>query len=409
MAPTKGRKLGNHARDRGCVSQVVPRREFACIRTPASSGLSRSTPFLRTTCVTAISKRLELGDRPGGRAISRKKEDVLSIRTNQVIWIACIAILLALPTNVSALEFGYCGEDAQCVCEGYDSCAEFDMNELIDSGDPDAIRDAYGIQTEWNSEKQVLESYVEPQFVEARVLPVNPNRGNWESLDDLNDYINTMMGVPDGHLCDLCNPLTCRMQTRTSGFYGRWDSQEGEWAERQRGGFIFDAVSGPNGELTVNGIDVGRIIPDPQCSAAQDGNLGVAQCSFVGMSVTEHMDRVCEDRDDWQGGRLPIAGTRIDEVAWNGKTSGLYKGESTMFWGAVQPDWLELDGRYYDDSGNWAEDDDNSRNYRRATEKIDSLRRHGTCGWGDVERSIYQVNLVTRAGTAPSVCPEDPF
>lgn len=334
----------------------------------------------------------------------------MSIRIRQFFLATCVLVICALPTDLPAMDLATCGEDIVCDCgeQGdYEQCIEFDMNNLVDVSDPYAVNDAYNIETVWNDAEETWEMSAEITTARTHVLPVHPNRGEWESMEQLNDYLRAMLQPGDGPgmgLCELYNNGTPLRQV-FSGYYGRWDSQDGEWAQRQYRGFVYDLISGPNGELVVNGADISREVPDFNegywWSGA--GHLSAHQYSNVSRNPVEG-NEPCHDVDG-EPDPIPDAMTRIDEVKWHSIPNKLGNGVIV-----TNPlDSVDMQARYYEGTGIQIDQVDPNVTLVNGYALIRRTDTPGTCGYGHVEKggdSIEQ--MTTRAGSAPNPCPSRP-
>ena len=309
------------------------------------------------------------------------------------------------PTQLHAVDLEYCGEGVECDCsqfEEYDQCAEIDMQELVDTGDPYAVRDAYNIETVWNSEDASWHVSANVTTPESRILPVHPNRGHWESMEELNNYVYTALAIEGGaQLGDFC---VDRHDIAFRGFYGRWDTKEGEWAPRQNGGFIFDMISGPNGELLVDGVDMSREFDNVQQAeyTSPGGHLKARQRSQISRDITEGNSQ-CRTNDG-EADPIPNAETIIDHVGWYNNAGKLADGISFRW----ELDVLHMKARYYDGYGTLRDTQSTNPILQYSYAKIE--REHpGTCGYGWVEKNNERIEeMTTRAGSAPSACPAPP-
>ena len=190
------------------------------------------------------------------------------------------------------------------------------MGSLVDTSDPHAVNDAYDIETVWNDDARVWRITAKITTARTRILPVHPNRGVWESKAQLNDFLNAMLNPDNGPIgiCDLYDTTPAKQYVQ--GYYGRWDQQNQEWASRQYQGLVFDVLSGPNGELVVNGVDIGRHVSDFNEGTwwSSVGHLSAHQKSMVtrGSKPSDHPCRTPSGEPESMTG----VNTVVDNVRW---------------------------------------------------------------------------------------------
>lgn len=70
-----------------------------------------------------------------------------------IVGLSTIAVFLTTMSTLNAQELDYCSSETPCNCEevsnGYDSCNEFDPDNLIDVSAPAAVRNAYNIESNY--------------------------------------------------------------------------------------------------------------------------------------------------------------------------------------------------------------------------------------------------------------------
>ena len=280
------------------------------------------------------------------------------------------------------------------------------MNNLVDTSDPEAVREAYQIESSWNPDAELWEVKATVPTPQQMILPVHPNQGNWQSADQLNEYLSTAYGadIEDAGLGYCGEPLT-NVRFSFTGFIGRWDSASGQWASEQDMGFPYSLISGPDGNVTVNGEDYTEQLFADECASATSsgGNLYAEQCSRTIGSSPHHDPGDCNPDNEKQSTLKPRASTVAHDFHWDGKTSQLLPG----FYARKVAN-AEVDGHYYTPGGYLAKSNQMMKgSVSQETNAMDGAT--GTCGYGFVERSGEFVDLTTKAGAhAPAVCPSAP-
>lgn len=206
-----------------------------------------------------------------------------------IFTVAAVFLLLGtLSTTAMAQEgpiIAECNPDTDpynCQCSEelakYGSCTEIPVDTLISPDDPAELREAAEIQTEYNSEKEVYEITINAAGVNGGgVLPLNSNHGEWDSFDELTEYLSVLLGLPvleDGSLPPY--------QIEQHGRIARYDQFNEQWAVSSPGQLVYSAITDGSGSIFIPGvIDEADVVDDEDCGSASSGPLYMHQCSVV--------------------------------------------------------------------------------------------------------------------------------
>ena len=171
-----------------------------------------------------------------------------------------LAMLFAFSSQAWASEPGYCDpatDPHECACgeveEGYvcESLRYNSFDDLIQSDDPEALRDAANIHTEFDGDLGVYVVNVNVEHLNTvGVMFSHPNQGRWDSEQELLDYVYTLLGVEQQvEYQGVLPPMRVvqkgvvhRLQRAADGT-ATWTGVFGD--------LVLDAVSGPNGGIWI--------------------------------------------------------------------------------------------------------------------------------------------------------------
>jgi hypothetical protein len=336
-----------------------------------------------------------------------------------------LASLVFLTSSAPAGELGSCTKDCDCTpetSEGYDSCTIITASELLGVDDPHQLRQALRLTTIYNANTNKYEVSYNVSTADTKILTLHSNRGDWQSLTHLNDYLNALVfgpaGPPEPGLgrVDFCDLTDLSFQQQT-GFFGRWDQEEQGWTPFQLQNVIFAAVSDPSGVVHVDGepfVPLSGELQDEYCDAGSNTD-GVAaeQCSFIEELPGGGDDglRVCGKWVEYPTETGPRAQTDLDELTLNGgrfviieEFESILNNEPTYRIREVY-ETLRLQSQFYWGSvtqGNAADTD----YLLEQTELHQSYElANGVCSKGEVDEGLLRFELKTSVGGAPAVCP----
>lgn len=303
--------------------------------------------------------------------------------------LATLLVGIVLPASAFAQQLQYC-ENYACDCsdvgDGFDGCFEFDPGNLLDVSDPDAVREAYNVESTYDSETKTWHIHAETTSPRTHVLPIHDNQGQWESIDALFSYINEAFGAN-------IDPYDeeVRVLMEFDGAYGRYDTLEGQWAATQQRDFLEDLVTSGDGTLTINGQ---QYLPeiDPNCiNGKTSGDLAASQCSEV---VTRQIDATP------RFGEFGV--TRDFDFFWQNKTGAIRIGSGHAVWLPVLAEDVSIENDYYNNSAQLVGQD--TCRAQDASTLTCSDWATGVCGQGAVKRGVFQVDMNTWAGSVPNNC-----
>lgn len=328
------------------------------------------------------------------------------------------AAILALPAAASAIELSYCDESEEdCECspeaaEGYDGCAVGDLGDVTPTNDPLELREALSLEVLGiNDETGAVRVRTDVSSFAASVLILNGRRGQWESREELEQYVNLLIyGTPEPELVpfDVClGGLNIDLSQR--GAIARVDPEEGAWTSYQTQNFIYAAISDEQGRVFVEGELIWDfdLLHFP-CQTAYDGEFRGTQCSTIELSASSGPSAVCGEQE-----LVPMRSSAVTVLSDFGletqqNLTGIIPGESVtrFIWRRIIADRAFVHAYYYDGSGHQlgtiklgdVVDDGHVANNPKPNVS-------GTCGGGTAHRAGYTITPVTRAGTAPSTCP----
>lgn len=325
-----------------------------------------------------------------------------------------VAIVLLIATVGSAQTLDYCDTTAECDCDTYkqyDYCYEIDTSSLLDVSDPSAVRQALNIETTYDS---TTETYHVTGYIsdgQNLILPVHPNGGAWATLSDLTKYINELLGtngldVPE---VDLCNPAAS-ITMRFTGFYGRWDSSLDQWASVQYNEPLADLISGPGGDIVIDGSVISTVTPEEECITMTDGGLSAEQCSEYREKMYQEAEHFCGEfetpsiMDDW-------VETRVVDMRWNGESRRSVGSNGAVAYGD-NAELIEIGNYYYEWTGAQTGQEFNDSTYGQIVAEnsyllLGEYGPTGVCGYGHVERGVRVLDGETAAGSSPNECPAD--
>jgi hypothetical protein len=321
------------------------------------------------------------------------------------------------------------------------NCVEFDMSNIVDITDGSAVNDAYGIETEYNSQTNTYEVSAQTTVPATKILPVHPNDGQWTN-SGLTTYVNEVFGLTPGgpnpqiedfasvDKCDLGQSPYPNIRIYFSGSYARYDESTESFPSEKNIGFIHDLLAGPAGniEISVEGYDgdFELNLPVYQCKKEMDNNLEAHQCSYKKTStVVEHGP--CENVHQQEPHTSTYYGTRVfplefydpdDNTWWE-----IFNGTGTSK--TLDDADFTIQNRYYGANGN----EMTSLRQQETDTQTDSFSvgrfydwfgpASGICGFSDV--TAYDtanqdlggldrdVQVRTRDGDHPNNCPYNPL
>jgi hypothetical protein len=324
--------------------------------------------------------------------------------------IALSAAACVLAGFSSTAMAGYC-DDIDNDGVTYDFCEDISTNNLVDTSDPAAVRDMYNISSTYDSSTNTL--YVTTDFDDpaSRFLPVHPNGGSWDSLQELNDYLTILLGADElDMIVDICNPSLRISITHTFRSY-RWNPNTGELRDSIT--IIEDAITGWNSELIVDGADLSDFAIVFNCAQGSDGDLSSEQCSSAGERLRQEGDQVCGEYPE-----PPVLDhyvkTREFDIEWGGQTNGADADGSDDGAHHTGADRIRITNDYYDGNNNkiGSEARPNTPN---ATEnyveyhEVDEYGPEAVCGFGSTEREENEVILTTSANFPTNECEPNPY
>jgi len=171
---------------------------------------------------------------------------------------ACVLFFASSAFSQSSLVCNPEEDPYECQCPSgeseYDSCYTTSADELISPDDPQVLREAAGITSSWNAEKEVWDVTIDAtQLSAAGVIKLNSNNGQWNSLEELWSYIGALVGQDftvqdynDDGIADL-PPMHITQKGRTL----RFSAAKGAWAPENSGSLLFDAISDAQGVIHI--------------------------------------------------------------------------------------------------------------------------------------------------------------
>jgi hypothetical protein len=359
------------------------------------------------------------------------EERSMFVRHCLTIFAAACAFLLA--PNVWATSPSICDpqEDPdQCECPNdgtYDVCYETAVSALISPDDPEVLREAAGITSQWDSQTDTFEVTADvTDLTAAGVMKLNSNQGQWDSVEELHDYIGALIGQDFSDFIDACEigglpPMSIAQVGSTT----RYDQFNEEWAAANSGSIIYDAITNENGVLFIGANSFNLFGQGSRCTGAdpkshefdKDSKLAADQCSDVSAgshemcgelwgsdpcfpecrtysfelawtdletSSTQSFGDTLECRGDWIGGELVCTPS-----------------QGVIVHGRVQADDIYLENTYFSGiSNSFTPDPVEAEDEVEVSH--DSSAANGVCGYGEVEDGLNSVELETRDGAYDS-------
>lgn len=209
--------------------------------------------------------------------------------------------ILLLAGNASAAEPAVCdpAEDPyNCKCPNdgtYDVCYQTAVSNLISPDDPGQLAAAANISSVWNSGRGVYEVTIDAtQLSAAGVIKLNSNHGQWNTVEELHNYVEVLIGQDFADACTLDGlpPMVITQIGKTA----RYDQFKDRWADANSGSLLYDAITDANGNLTFGGtVDFDLFSQEQSCrgtdvdssDAQTDGTLSGTACSLAESGSSE--------------------------------------------------------------------------------------------------------------------------
>jgi len=347
-----------------------------------------------------------------------------------------LAVVCLLAMSQTAFAGGwespsYCdpGTDPyECACpplqdQGLDACSAITEADIMSSDDPNALRAAAGITSQWDphAEKWVVN-------IEAARLPgsgllrVNTvQQGHWDTLQQLFDYVGALIGQElvaqeDANGNVEFPPLRINQE----GVTALYDASTHEWAEVQSHSLIFDAITDGHGTLFVADTPIQLFAPGANCpgtdsaayTQASSGNFSVEQCSVGDEVVTQIPPTGCPGAAEKQSCYALIgrAMTTLDTLnQWVSqpfqceKVNGFARCKSTpgMFVSKrTYADELDIDSWYF--AGGTFQSTDEGLSSATNVQEVrrgETGAEDGVCAWGTSAKGSNVVHSKTRDGS----------
>lgn len=186
-----------------------------------------------------------------------------------------------MPSTALAVELGTCdpNEDPYgCECDPdlsqYGACYESSSDNWVSPDDPAALNNAANISS-WYDETDeiwVVEADVS-QLNGGGILPVPSNHGEWQSMDELQEYLSTLLDLPR----DQENGTLPEFRYIQNGTVARWDLDQSAWATHPVDNLVDASISGPDGEVYMSSVSIYQWYS----AAAPGGRSSYGDLSFV--------------------------------------------------------------------------------------------------------------------------------
>jgi hypothetical protein len=318
-----------------------------------------------------------------------------------------------------------------CECSSAaDECYQIAPKDLISPDDPTALRQAAGIQSQWDAQRgvYVVEADV-TGLTAAGVMKLNSNQGQWDDRAEMFEYLGELIGQD---LSDwMCTPeALVPLELRQKGTTVRYNQFDEEWARANSGNIIFDAISDENGDVffdasgfnlfpaaTCDGSDPDAFdsrtqngVAAEQCSTAEDTNTGVSceeepigvdcgpnRCNSLGEKSAQTTLRTA-DTLEHIGNSPRCIGVDVNGELICDVQSGVIVRER------VEADNLKIESTFF--SAGTAEDPTDPADLDDSTDTVHFLGNvNGVCSEGTVEEGNTTLLLNTKEGSYDSSAP----
>lgn len=250
------------------------------------------------------------------------------------------------------------------------------------------------------------------------VIGVPSNRGEWDTISELNTYLSNLLGTP----VDIStNGGSFEIHYEQRGTFARWDLETQQWAPNQtNGNLIFAAITGPQGNLNIGGYDFELAYPT-NCTTAQSGDFSGRQCTTIVTLTTVYCPGSCSAGCDPPGDCFPNLIPNVESKIFEFEDG--YLGfhfdafpTPSWTWGyrrlRVLADEADMLNLYFDLNGTPVDVSQNypSKDYDTESSSSSANSFYGGCGFGEATRGIKQIHPITSDGTAPMTveeCEED--